>query len=646
MEEFSRTPYFGAYGKAYRSQIAANTSNISPAVEVLPQSSTFAAETAQLTDNVLANLTALQLSNISLFGFSTNNSNHKRSSGPVCKTYPGDSFWPISLIWDIFDLLLGGALIKAVPIASPCYKNFGNYDADRCAYVGDQWSVSNLHEEDPTSIMSPLYQGLTCLPDGWGPYGNCTMGGYPSYVVNITSVAQIQLAVNFARNLNIRLVVKNTGHDFKGRSAGAGALSIWTHYLKDLEFIESFTLGSYSGPVIKAGSGIQGTELYEFADANNVTALAGEGRTVGWGGGYIAGGGHSPLSSKYGMAADQIVSIDLVTPDGRFIAANEIQNSDLFWGLCGGGGSTFGVVTSYTIKVHPRLDPIVISTFSISTSGNNVTTDVFWGATKTYFSMIPTFVDAGTYAYWYFFNASNVLSLTVFGWVAPGYTTESFNNLTTPLFNSWSGLGIDVEPDTTQHSSFLDAFNQGFPQESVGTNVSRAASRLVSRDNLVEPAKLNTTFDAFKSIVKRGGGMVGVATTGGPANMTIPDNAVNDAWRTASAQILSVVFWDSGATLQEAAEALIEFNTTWLEPVRAATPGGGAYNSEGNIIEPDWQNTYYGAEKYAKLSDLKERYDPTGLFYTIHGVGSENWYITDQLVGLPTQNGRLCRVAQ
>lgn len=187
--------------------------------------------------------------------------------------------------------------------------------------------------------MSPLYQGLTCLPDGWGPFGNCTMGGYPSYVVNVTNVAQIQLAVNLARNLNLRLVVKNTGHDFKGRSAGADALSIWTHYLKGLEFIPSITTPSYSGAAIKGGAGIQGSELYEFADANNVTALAGEGRTVGVFGGYIAGGGHSPLSSLYGMAADQILSVDIVTPDGRFITASEEENTELFWGLCGGGAS-------------------------------------------------------------------------------------------------------------------------------------------------------------------------------------------------------------------------------------------------------------------------------------------------------------------
>jgi hypothetical protein len=54
-------------------------------------------------------------------------------------------------------------------------------------------------------------------------------GGYPVYVVNVTSVAQIQTSVNFAREFNVRLVVKNTGHDFSGKSLGAGALSIWTH---------------------------------------------------------------------------------------------------------------------------------------------------------------------------------------------------------------------------------------------------------------------------------------------------------------------------------------------------------------------------------------------------------------------------------
>jgi len=78
---------------------------------------------------------------------------------------------------------------------------------------------------DPTSVMWPLYEGRFCMPTS-DPTQNCTLGGYPSYAVNVSNVAQIQLTVNFARNANLRLVVKNTGHDFNGKSAGAGALSI------------------------------------------------------------------------------------------------------------------------------------------------------------------------------------------------------------------------------------------------------------------------------------------------------------------------------------------------------------------------------------------------------------------------------------
>jgi hypothetical protein len=126
--------------------------------------------------------------------------------------------------------------------------------------------------------MFTLYQGNTC-PATMTPTGNCTLGGYPSYAVNASNVAQIQLAVNFARSLNIRLIVKNTGHDFNSKSAGAGALSVWTHNLVDLKYIANYTdsaLG-YSGPAFKAGSGVLAKDLYAAAKANGVTVVGGEG---------------------------------------------------------------------------------------------------------------------------------------------------------------------------------------------------------------------------------------------------------------------------------------------------------------------------------------------------------------------------------
>lgn len=76
-------------------------------------------------------------------------------------------------------------------------------------------------------------------------------------------------------------MIKNTGHDFLGKSGGAGSLSVWTHHLKDIEFISAFTGDSednYSGPAFKAGSGVQAFEIYEAAAKQNLVVIGGEGR--------------------------------------------------------------------------------------------------------------------------------------------------------------------------------------------------------------------------------------------------------------------------------------------------------------------------------------------------------------------------------
>jgi FAD/FMN-containing dehydrogenase len=124
--------------------------------------------------------------------------------------------------------------------------------------------------------MFPLYYGNTCPQNNdTSTLGTCTLGGYSSYSVHVKNVAQIQLAVNFARTLNLRLVVKNTGHDYNGRSTGKYALSLWTHNLKGIEYVKSYKSGSYQGPVFKVGAGVQGFELYQAADKYGVSAVAG-----------------------------------------------------------------------------------------------------------------------------------------------------------------------------------------------------------------------------------------------------------------------------------------------------------------------------------------------------------------------------------
>lgn len=131
---------------------------------------------------------------------------------------------------------------------------------------------------DPSSVMSPLYEGATCEPQGAALGKSCTLGGFPSYSLNISTVADIQLAINFARNQNIRLVVRNTGHDFLGKNTGGGALSIWTHNHREIKVIHEYESagGRYKGPAFKLGPGVMVYELYEAAEREGYTAVGGE----------------------------------------------------------------------------------------------------------------------------------------------------------------------------------------------------------------------------------------------------------------------------------------------------------------------------------------------------------------------------------
>ncbi|KAL2266754.1 hypothetical protein VTJ83DRAFT_6106 [Remersonia thermophila] len=186
-------------------------------------------------------------------------------------------------------------------------------------------------------------QGGTCRL-ALNTAGECTRGGYPEYVVNATTVKHIQAAINFARNKNIRLVIKNTGHDFAGRSMGAGSLSIWVHNIKDFSFIPEYTAGLYRGMAVQVGAGLESWEHRKHMAKHNISVVTPGGGTVGAVGGWISVAGHGWLTSKFGLGADQVLAVNVVTADGRFRTIDmksENLEEELWWALRGGGPSTF-----------------------------------------------------------------------------------------------------------------------------------------------------------------------------------------------------------------------------------------------------------------------------------------------------------------
>lgn len=132
----------------------------------------------------------------------------------------------------------------------------------------------------------------------------CTLGYYGVYVIKATTKAHVKAGIDFARKNNIRLIVRNTGHDFIGRSVGWGSLVINTHSFQSVEWINAYTgPGGYTGGAVKIGAGVQGRSILEQGHAQNppVVIVTGECPTVGIAGGFIQGGGHGPWTPLKGL---------------------------------------------------------------------------------------------------------------------------------------------------------------------------------------------------------------------------------------------------------------------------------------------------------------------------------------------------------
>ncbi|KAK4156094.1 hypothetical protein C8A00DRAFT_12939 [Chaetomidium leptoderma] len=626
--------------------IPANEITVAPAAELL--SGEIDAHTLQLTDAALANLTAYQLTDIDLFRFDDTDvesasQQAKRTFVGDCKVYPGDWRWPSRLTWTVFNLVTGGALIETVPIGAVCYRNSGVYNQAKCANIIQNWAQSDTHANDPTSVMSPLYTGETCMPQN-GDTSQCTLGGFPSYAIKAQSVYQIQLAVNFARTVGLRLVVKNTGHDFLGKSTGSGALSIWTHNLKSIRFLKSFKTPSYSGPAIEMGAGIQVGELYAAADQYGVTAVGGECKGVGVSGGYTAGGGHSPMSTKYGLGSDQVLSLNVVLPNGRFVTASETKNTDLFWALRGGGGSTFGVVTSMTVKVFPKMKFAGV-TWTINSGSDTANSDsLFWQAMYAYWAKFPQYATKAVYGYSMIFPRGPPgagYAWTMQPWMVPGMSLTEFKATVQPLFDEWTAMGFQFIPQFFEHDNFYDMWTSHFPTEAVANSNLRTASRLFPRSAWDNTTKRDAMFDAVRSVVDEGSALIQYNMNPAAPAGTAASGA-NSHWRDAIWFGIMGTGWapDISTTELEAVQRKITDN--WMGRLRPFGPG--AYLNEGDVMEPDFAGAFYGTN-YDRLLKIKRRVDPHDLFWAPTAVGSERWTIAGQPNWLTLQTGKLCKVS-
>jgi len=172
----------------------------------------------------------------------------------------------------------------------------------------------------------------------------------PALIARCTGAADVQQAVDFARQHQLLTAVRAGGHSYSGKSSCDGGLMI------DLQPMQGVRVDPETRRAYLASGSLLGLLDHECA-AYGLATPAGTVSHTG-AAGLTLGGGLGRLGRRFGLTCDNAVSFDIVTADGKFLRANDKENPDLYWGLRGGGGN-FGVVTSIEYRLHD-MDPVIL----------------------------------------------------------------------------------------------------------------------------------------------------------------------------------------------------------------------------------------------------------------------------------------------
>ncbi len=180
---------------------------------------------------------------------------------------------------------------------------------------------------------------------------NGSIDRQPALIARCAGVADVIAAVRFARDQGLLVAVRSGGHSYPGLSVCDAGMVIDLGGMKGIRV----------DPEARTARAQAGVLLGEMDRESQVFGLAVPAGIVTHTGlaGLTLGGGVGWLERKHGLTIDQLLSVDVVTPDGELVRASEGENADLFWGLRGGGGN-FGIVTEFEFRLNP-VGPMVLA---------------------------------------------------------------------------------------------------------------------------------------------------------------------------------------------------------------------------------------------------------------------------------------------
>ncbi|KAJ5148399.1 hypothetical protein N7526_001751 [Penicillium atrosanguineum] len=218
----------------------------------------------------------------------------------LCRCRPHESCWSSFQDWLALNNSIQGQLVSVRPVAA------------KCSNVSASWPDPFWRAAEPSAVQWENWEAWpernqTCYIED-RQNTTCGQGRVSLYPAKVESTSQIQETVAFVKRHNLRLVIKNSGHDFLGRPSAPESLQISTHATKDIENFDKFMPtgalkdGVGEGPAITIAAGVSITELYAAVSRHNRSVIAGASGSIGAGGGYFQGGGHSVFGVWRGLA--------------------------------------------------------------------------------------------------------------------------------------------------------------------------------------------------------------------------------------------------------------------------------------------------------------------------------------------------------
>ena len=558
---------------------------------------------------------------------------------------PSDPDWPTQNDWATLNERVGGRLSRLSAPLSECRQT---PDSAACQAV--------LHQ-----LKNPYYLGdepALTQTSGWVDAWTSA----PSvYAVSAVDSRDVSAAVNFARERYLRLVVKGGGHSYLGTSNAPDSLLIWTRRMHGIEMHDEFIPQGGEGrqlarPAVTVGAGAIWMHVYDAVTTRGGRYVQGGGcATVGVAG-LVLGGGFGSFSKRYGNAAGSLLQAEVVTADGVVRVVNAYSEAELFWALKGGGGGSFGVVTSVTLETHPLPEYFGAVFANVNAHSPEAFRQLIarfiafyaesllnehWGETV---SLRPD----GTLRISMLFEGLNrVQAASVwqpfFDWVgspASGCSLSSAPQVVAiPAQRFWDptfmtqhvpgAMMADDRPDATAGDVFWAADQEQAGQFLYGYESAWLPAFLLTQSAQARLA--DTLFDITRHWSVGLHFNKGLAGGSAEARQRTAGTAMNPAVLDAFA--LAIIAGETapafpgmpgnGPDLERARRASTRIRQA-ADVLRGAVPNAGAYVSESSFFQPDWQHAYWG-EHYDRLSSVKQRYDPDGLFFVHQGVNSEAW---------------------